>query len=198
MWKRYTVVLVILCLLGLLAQDKYFAFAQETEDMDSDELDNFFDDAGDEADEIFDDSNEIFDEPITEQPDFEDMEREEPEEVVQIPQPQYEPPEPVPVFETETEKYIYYARKYLIEIEICLSSIFIVYILNIFVGKKVNSKIVSMWLAEAKPLLEKNFHQLGFVGEESNLSISQIKYHEYEFYATGRDNCKYMFIHMMR
>lgn len=69
------------------------------------------------------------------------------------------------------------------------------YVLNFFVGKKVNTKVVSMWLAECVPLLKDNFHHLGF-GEEPNLSLSQITYSEFEFFASGRDHCHYMFLHL--
>ena len=180
MVKGYILSLLIICLLSLLAQQKYLVNAQETVDVD--DMDSFF--------ETEDDDSEIFDEPMDEEQLPEDEEEDEPkpkmkEEKVEIPAPQYEPEEPTPVFESETEKYMYYGRKYLVEI--CLGSIFFVYILNIFVGKKVNTKIVSMWLAEAVPVLQKNFHHLGF-GDESNLALSQLKYHEFEFYASGRDN----------
>uniref|UniRef100_A0A7S3JIM0 Coiled-coil domain-containing protein 47 n=1 Tax=Euplotes harpa TaxID=151035 RepID=A0A7S3JIM0_9SPIT len=69
----------------------------------------------------------------------------------------------------------------------------IVFALNFFVGKKVNCKIAAMWLAKVIPILEENFALLGF-GEEANYSLSQIKYDEFEYYASGRDNCKYLFM----
>ena len=53
-----------------------------------------------------------------------------------------------------------------------------------------------MWLVEAVPTLDKNFALLGF-GEDTNLSLSQIKYDEFEYYASGRDNLKYMFMRMI-
>ena len=108
-------------------------------------------------------------------------------------QPKYYAPS-APVFETSTEKFIYYFRKYLVEISLLM--LVAVYLLNFVVGKRVNQKVVSMWLVETVPTLDSNFAMIGF-GEESNLSLSQIKYDQFEFYATGRDNCKYIFMSMI-
>lgn len=144
-----------------------------------DDLDSFF--------EGMEDTEDIIDTPNY------DSTQEQQEDVKEEPQMYYPPPEPVPEFESETEKYIYYARKYLTEI--CLSLILVVYMLNFFVGKNVNSKIATMWLAECIPLLRQNFTHLGF-GDESNLSMSQISYTEFEFYASGRDFCHYLFMNM--
>lgn len=157
--------------------------------MDEEDFDDLFEDTPDIEPEVFDQIEiEDIDVPITE-PDVEVT-----EEKIDIPVPQYIPEEPVPEFDSAYDKYMYYARKYLVEL--CISSILIIYVLNIFVGKKVNSKIVSMWVAEAIPVLKKNFHHTGF-GEEPNYSISQLKYHEYEFFASGRDYCHYLFLHMI-
>ncbi len=182
MSKRFIYICSILLLLCFFVNKAYTQ-------SDEEEFDTFFE-------ETSDDAPEIFDEPISDEPsvEFEEPETQMTEEIIDIPMPQYEPPEPVPEFESATEKYIYYARKYMVEL--CLGSIFIVYILNIWVGSKVNSKVVSMWVAEAVPVIQKNFHHSGF-GEESNLSISQLRYHEFEFYASGRDYCHYLFLSMI-
>lgn len=160
---------------------------------DADDLDSFFE--GDQEDiEIVEPvaKKVIVDEPMFDEA-FDTDSTEESEEQTRIPKLVYPPPVPAPVFESSTEMYTYYARKYIMEI--CLILIALVYFVNIFVGKKVNAKLVSMWLAEALPLLKENFHHLGF-GEEPNLSLSQIKYHEFEFYASGRDNCHYAFMNL--
>jgi len=146
--------------------------------------DEDFEDLFEEAPE---DAPEIFDETPDEEPQ---IEFEQPiiitdNEVEEMPAPEIiVETDPVPDFETATEKYIYYARKYMVEL--CLGSLFFVYILNIYVGQKVNSKVVAMWTAEALPVIQKNFHHTGF-GDEPNFSISQLKYHEFEFFASGRD-----------
>jgi hypothetical protein len=160
---------------------------------DADDLDSFFE--GDQEDiEIAEPvaKKVIVDEPMFDEAFGADA-TEESEEQPRIPKLVYPPPVPAPVFESSTEMYMYYGRKYIMEI--CLILIAIVYFVNIFVGKKVNAKLVSMWLAEALPLLKENFHHLGF-GEEPNLSLSQIKYHEFEFFASGRDNCHYAFMNL--
>ena len=101
--------------------------------------------------------------------------------------------EPVPIFESQFDMYIFYARKYLTEM--CLASIMLVYILNFFVGKGVNSKIATMWLTQALPVLRDNFAHLGF-GNQTNAHLSQITYDEFEYYASGRDNMGYVFINL--
>lgn len=188
MSKRFLIFCSILILFCFLAQERYFTRAQLDEGLQAEDLDSFFEDNEDVEAEIFDEP--IFEEEINSEDNSNIIN----EEIIDIPKPQYVPEEPLPEFESKSEMYIYYARKYLAEI--CLSSILLVYILNIFVGKKVNSKLVSMWIAEALPLLKENFFHLGF-GEESNVSISQIKYHEYEFFASGRDYCHYVFMHLI-
>lgn len=71
----------------------------------------------------------------------------------------------------------------------------IVFMLNFFVGKRANEKVAAMWLTEAVPILKNNFAHLGF-GEDQNLSLSQITYDEFEYYASGRNNMGYLFINM--
>lgn len=161
--------------------------------LDSEDLDTFFE--GDQEDVAVEEpavTRTIGDEPIFDEA-FDQGATGEAEEEVKKPRLYYPPPEPVPEFNSSVEMYIYYGRKYLMEI--CLILIAVVYFINIFVGKKVNAKIVSMWLAEALPVLKENFHHLGF-GEDPNLSLSQIKYHEFEFFASGRENCHYLFMNL--
>ena len=143
-----------------------------------DDLDSFFDD--------------IEDDFVPEEPAIQHDESPEtptPEEVMQ----QVIPEEPIPEFKSDTEKYLYYANKY--KIEIALAILAIVYMLNFFTGKNVNSKIAAMWLTEALPGLKDNFAHLGF-GDEPNASLSQITYDEFEYYATGRDNMGYVFVNL--
>lgn len=181
MSKRSVYIICSLILCMFLCQYTSIVSAQgDASNVGIDDLDSFFEGMQD-------------DEEIISSPEYDASEQKSEEIIQEEPKVYYPPPEPVPEFDSETEKYIYYARKYLTEV--CLASILVVYMLNFFVGKKVNTKVATMWLAEAIPLLRQNFAHLGF-GEESNLSLSQISYTEFEFYATGRDYCHYLFLNM--
>lgn len=181
MAKRFIYVLCLLIIFNYLCSYTSMVNAQDGAINDGlDDLDSFFDGI-EETEEVAD------------TPNYEQEVIKEAEEPVEQPKLYYPPPEPFPEFKSDTEKYIYYARKYMTEI--CLGLLVIVYLANFFVGKKVNAKIVTMWLSEAIPFLKDNFHHIGF-GEEPNLSLSQISYTEYEFYASGRDNCHYLFMNL--
>jgi hypothetical protein len=147
--------------------------------VDLDDLDSFFDDIEDDFEPVVEQRRHYDDEEGTPTP----------EEVVET----YIPEEPVPEFESNYEMYMFYARKYMIEIS--LVGVVLVYILNFFTGKSVNTKIVAMWLTESLPVLKDNFAHLGF-GDEPNASLSQVTYDEFEFYATGRDNMGYIFMNL--
>lgn len=178
----YIVCLLIICNLIAVHTDSLDSDTGNVNNLGADDLDSFF--------EGIEDAEELIPHQATEQ--HEERSRE-PEVVQEQQELYYPPPEPIPEFESDTEKYIYYARKYLVEI--CLALLVVVFILNFFVGKKVNTKIAAMWLSEAVPLLRNNFAHLGF-GEDSNLSLSQMTYNDFEFFASGRDFCHYMFMHL--
>ena len=151
-----------------------------------DDLDQFFEGIEEGEEEYPDTPIDTEEVEVTDEPEFV-------EEKEAKPKMYYPPPEPVPEFNSDFEKYMYYGRKYLPEI--CLVIIGIVYILNIFVGKNVNSKFAIAWLNKCLPMLKENFSHLGF-GNEPNANLSQISYSEFEYYATGRDNCQYLFMNL--
>ena len=78
-------------------------------------------------------------------------------------------------------------------VECFLIQLVLIFILTFIRGKGENWKVTAKWLSNIVEILNNNFEHLGF-GEEPNLSLSQIKYDEFEFYASGRDNWKYLFM----
>jgi hypothetical protein len=181
MAKRFLYIALLLILVNIAYVYSQNDEESAAESIEVDDLDSFFEGIENSVDDL-------------DTPTFEEAEENEDSEVIEKEQEMYyPPPEPVPEFDNDTEKYIFYARKYLPEI--CLSLVFLVYILNVFVGKNLNSKLAAMWLSEALPMLKDNFHHLGF-GDQPNASLSQISYSEYQYYGSGRDNCQYLFMHM--
>lgn len=186
MGSKILVYLVCLAFLSFVATYTYAKSNQnDIGGFEVDDLDSFFDDVDDGIDE-----DVRYGQPTTDNTGSQST-----QEAQQAPEPEivYVPEEPIPEFENDIDKYIYYARKYLIEI--FLAMLAGVFILNIYYGQKVNCKIAAMWLTEVLPILDKNFAHLGF-GEEKNLSLSQLTYSDYEYYASGRDFCHYLFMHM--
>ena len=68
--------------------------------------------------------------------------------------------EPLPIFHTPTEKYIYYAYKY--KFEILFAIVFVLYIVNLTIGKRTNLMIATNFHHRVLENLASQFAQVGF------------------------------------
>ncbi len=112
-------------------------------------------------------------------------------EIVEPEKGEYKYFDETPEFKSASEKYIYYGLKY--KLEFLLVAITLMFVFNFFLGKKVNSNLAVAFHQRCIEPLQKNFAHLG-LGDISNTSLNQILFNEFEFYASGRDNCKYILI----
>lgn len=96
-----------------------------------------------------------------------------------------------PEFKSASEKYIYYVMKY--KIEFLLFIVLVIFIFNFFLGKKINFNLANSFHQRTLEVLSKNFAHVG-LGDTSNHELNTLLYNEFEFYASGRDNCKYCLI----
>ena len=63
--------------------------------------------------------------------------------------------------------YLYYAMKF--KFEIMLSLVFIMYVINLFLGKKANFKIAHAFHNKVLDTIADNFHQIGFGSQPNHL-----------------------------
>lgn len=76
--------------------------------------------------------------------------------------------DPVPVFNSIMEKYLYYSLKY--KIEVVLGILFVLFVFNFFLGKRVNVSLARAFHARTLDCVNKNFAHLGF-GQERSLEL---------------------------
>ena len=110
--------------------------------------------------------------------------------------PEFKPKNPevkyfddTPKFESASEKYIYYIGKY--KIELILLIVVFIFLFNLFIGKKINRQLAEAFHLRCIDAIKQNFAHQG-LGEILNHNLHQLLFHEFEYFASGRDNCKYL------
>jgi len=82
---------------------------------------------------------------------------------------------------TDTKKFFY---------EFMLIIILAIYVINYFLGKKLNEKYVLLWTQQNKPLFESEFAHIGVGNGPEGALIQAESANSYRFYASGRQNCE--------
>lgn len=76
--------------------------------------------------------------------------------------------------------------------------ILVIYLLNYYVGKRVNLHILTRWLIAGKPIFDQNFSHIGVSplqgGIEGGALFDEESCYTYKFYASGRVNCDYCLV----
>ena len=88
-------------------------------------------------------------------------------------------------FPADTEKFFF---------EFMLVVILAIYVVNYFLGKKLNQKYALLWVQENKPLFDSEFAHVGVSNQTNGALIDAESAHSYKFYATGRQNCVYTLV----
>ena len=79
-------------------------------------------------------------------------------------------------------------------LETVLVFLLLVYILNYFVGKKLNKKLASLWVQENKEVFQSEFSHIGVTDQPNGPLIDSESAHQFKFYASGRQNCLYSLV----
>lgn len=88
------------------------------------------------------------------------------------------------------DRYVYLVTKYRFEF---VGLMFVImFVFTFFLGKRTNFKLANAIHTRTLQILKDNFHRIGF--EEGGIELHPVLYHEYEYYASGRDNCHYCMI----
>ena len=97
-------------------------------------------------------------------------------------------PEEDPVPADPVEKAKHYFNKYTIECGLLFVVIF--YIFLFWKGKNRNNEIAIQWAMTFQNLIKTQYAHLG-MDEKYSVTVEQISYNEYQFYASGRNNLHY-------
>ena len=69
-----------------------------------------------------------------------------------------------------------------------------IYVVNYFLGKKLNQKYALLWIQENKPLFDSEFAHVGVSNQENGALVDAESAYSYKFYASGRQNCTYALV----
>lgn len=75
-----------------------------------------------------------------------------------------------------------------------LAIIFGVYVLNYFLGKRLNKKYAFLWLKQNKRLFDAEFSHVGASNDQAGDLLDVESANAFKFYATGRHNCSYILV----
>lgn len=72
-----------------------------------------------------------------------------------------------------------------------LGFLLLVYILNYFIGKKLNQKLAYLWVQENKHVFDAEFAHVGVTDKSDGPLLDAESANCFKFYASGRQNCVY-------
>ena len=69
-----------------------------------------------------------------------------------------------------------------------------IYVLNYFLGKRLNEKYALLWVQQNKKLFDSEFSHVGVSNSQGGALLDSESANAFKFYASGRQNCSYALV----